>query len=204
MKHYYSLIVICLFGLQLKAQEFSGYRTGNYTGVNSVFFNPATIADSRYRFDINLLSIGTSAGNNQASFNVKNTINAFDADSLNNQLFGKDAGPSNGLVNVDIRGLSFMVSAGKMSFALTTRGRVMSNISDIDGKLVNQVMNDFNDDSQLPYTISSNSNMRMNVNAWSEYGLSIAGVLGEEGPHFIKGGFTFKYLAGVGNGYINI
>jgi hypothetical protein len=204
MKHYYSLVILCLLVLKLEAQEFNGYRSGNYTGVNGVFFNPANIADSRYRFDINGISIGTSAGNNQASFNVKNTINSFDADSLTNQLFGKNAGPSNGAVNVDIRSLSFMLSTGKMAFALTTRGRVMSNINDIDGKLAGQIMDDMNDDVQLPYTISSNSNMRMNVNAWSEYGLSVAGVLGQEGPHFIKGGFTFKYLAGVGNGYINI
>ena len=42
--------------LPAAAQDFPGYRAGNYTGVNGVFFNPANIADSRYRFDVNLFS----------------------------------------------------------------------------------------------------------------------------------------------------
>ena len=63
------------------AQDFPGYRAGNYTGVNGVFFNPANLADSRYRFDFNLISVSSFVGNNQATFKLKNITQSFDADA---------------------------------------------------------------------------------------------------------------------------
>lgn len=39
---------------------------GYYIGVNGVYSNPANIANSRYRWDVNLLGIGAGVGNNQA------------------------------------------------------------------------------------------------------------------------------------------
>ena len=46
--------------------------------------------------------------------------------------------------------------------------------------------------------------MRLNANAWSEYGFSLARVISDKGKHFFKAGATFKYLAGAANSYINI
>jgi hypothetical protein len=59
-------------------------------------------------------------------------------------------------------------------------------------------------DASLPYTFNSNADMRVNVHAWSEFGLTVARVLKNEGAHFFKTGATFKYLAGAGNGYVNM
>jgi hypothetical protein len=80
----------------------------------------------------------------------------------------------------------------------------MSTLTDIDGRLLDKISSDINNNVGLPYTISSSSNMRMNVNAWTEFGASAARVLYDKGTHFIKGGITLKYLAGAGNGYISI
>ncbi|HVG11761.1 MAG TPA: DUF5723 family protein, partial [Flavisolibacter sp.] len=192
--------ILSLFALvaitQASAQDFPGYRAGNYTGVNGVFFNPANIADSRYRFDINLFSISTSVGNNQASFNLRSVAQSFDSDSLKSQIFGNNAGPSSGMVNLDVHGPSVMFNAGKNgALAITTRARTMANIIDLDGKLAKQLTDDFNSDIQLPYTISSGQNMRMAVNSWAEFGASYARTLSDRGAHFLKGGLTFKYLA---------
>ena len=204
MKSILSLLAIVTI-TQASAQDFPGYRAGNYTGVNGVFFNPANIADSRYRFDINLFSISTSVGNNQASFNLRSVTQSFDSDSLKSQIFGNNAGPSSGMINLDVRGPSVMFNAGKKAaFAITTRARTMANIIDLDGKLAKQLTDDFNPDIQLPYTISSPQNMRMAVNSWAEFGASYAQVLSDKGAHFFKGGLTLKYLAGAANGYFNI
>jgi hypothetical protein len=152
-----------------------------------------------------LFSLSTSVGNNKASFNLKSIGKAFDADSIVNQLFGKNAGASTGIINLDFHGPSLMFNAGKKTaMAITTRARVVSNIIDIDGKLVGKLNEDFNNDPQLPYTISSDKNMLFSINGWSEYGLSIAHVISDKGPHFLKGGITLKYLSGAGNGYLNI
>ena len=186
------------------AQTFPGISTGNYSGVNGVFSNPANVADSRYRFDINLFSMQALAANDQASFTLRNISSNFKGDSLSNQVFGKDAGPASGMLQLEFRGPSVMFNIAKNGFALTTRGRVFANISDIDGKLFDKIGEDFTNDPSLPYTISSSEKMRMAVNAWTEFGVSYGRVLFHKGPHYIKGGVTMKYLIGAGNGHIAI
>ncbi len=52
MKKIFSGVLFSASFLAAQAQhQYPGYRSGNYTGVNGVFFNPASIADSRYRWD---------------------------------------------------------------------------------------------------------------------------------------------------------
>lgn len=187
------------------SQDYTGYRTGNYTGVNSVFFNPANIADSRYRWDVNLISVSVLGGNNQASFKLKNLSESFNADSLENQLYGKNAGATSGLMSVNLIGPSFMFNATKKTaVAITTRSRVMANVQDIDGTLLQQVVDGYNSDAGLPYTITSAKNMFVNMNAWTEFGASVGQVLIDKEKHFLKAGITLKYLAGVGNTYLQI
>lgn len=193
----------CAF-LSTEAQDLPGLRSGNYAGVHGVFANPASIADSRYRFDINLFSMNVLAANDQASFSLKNMSSSFKGDSIRNQVFGKDAGPASGMFQMDFRGPSVMFNVARNSFALTTRARVFANIVDIDGKLFDKLSDDFSNDPELPYTVSSKENMRLSVNAWTEFGLSYGRVITQQGPHYLKGGVTLKYLAGAGNAYVNV
>lgn len=205
MKTTFLFFLVALSIATTSAQDFSGYRSGNYTGVNSVFFNPANIADSRYRFDFNLVSAGVHVGNNQASFKLKNISNSFDGDEITDKIFGGGNGKSSGFVSADVHGPSLMFNAGrKTAIAFTTRGRVMANVTDLDGKLADKIRDGYNNDPTLPYTISSSGAMRTNVNAWSEYGFSFARVISDKGPHFFKAGATLKYLAGAGNAYLNV
>ena len=206
MKYKLLLAFITLFtSVSANAQDYSGYRSGNYTGVNSVFFNPANIADSRYRFDINLFSVNATVGNNQASFSLKDIGKSFDTDSLENKIFGANAGRSSGFVSTDFHGPSFMFNAGKKNaVAFTSRARVLANVTDIDGKLVSKISDDFNTDVSLPYTVASGEAMRFAVNGWTEFGVSFARVLRDKDQHFLKGGITLKYLAGAANGYFNL
>lgn len=206
MKKSFLAALLLVGGASIHAQDFPGYRNGNYSGVNSVFFNPANIADSRYKFDFNLFSLSTLVANNQASFKLKNLGETFNGDSIKNQIFGNNAGPASGLFSLNIQGPSAMFNVGKKSsFAITTRARAMMNVVDMDGKLISQVIDDFNTaDPNLPYTISSSQNMRMALNAWSEIGVSYARILADKGPHFLKGGVSLKYLGGAGNAFINL
>lgn len=206
MKQLFLFLTLCLTVVTAAAQDFPGYRAGNYTGVNGAFFNPASIADSRYRFDLNLISVSTLAGNNKAAFNLKDLLKSFDADNLKEQVVGQNAGPSSALVSANVHGPSLLFNTGrKMAFALTTRVRAMSNITDLDGKLADKLITDLDKaDADLPYTIASANNMRLNINAWTEFGLTIGRVIRDSGAHFLKAGATFKYVAGAGNAYVNL
>src|SRR5260221_573261 len=74
-----SIFLISITGF---TQTYSGYNTGNYTGVNGVFFNLANIADSRYRWDINLASVNATGLNDYASIKTSNISKIFNGDNL--------------------------------------------------------------------------------------------------------------------------
>ncbi len=198
----FTTFVIAAFSLH--AQDFPGYRAGNYTGVNGVFFNPANIADSRFRFDIGLFSVSTLVGNDQASFKLSTMAETFGGDGLTDQLLNGQGGPASALVSANIHGPSFMFNLNKKSaIAITTRGRVLANIVEIDGKLLNE-LGDNPSSSGFPYTIRSDNNMRVAMNAWSEIGASYARVFTDKNKHFLKGGATVKYLGGAGNAFVGV
>ncbi len=205
MRIIFVLFLVLLLFSNAYTQDFQGFRSSNYSGVNGVFFNPANTVDNNYRSDFNLFSVSTLIGNNQASFTLNNLTNSFKGDSIKNQIFGKNAGLSSGMAIVDFRGPSVMFSVGKKNgFALTTRARVFSSVTDIDGKLVDKISDDFNNDPSLPYTLSSNQDMRVTANGWAELGLSYGRVITDDGSNYLKGGVTLKFLSGAGNAYMGI
>ncbi|MBC7536118.1 MAG: OmpA family protein [Ferruginibacter sp.] len=182
--------------------SFPGYRSGNFTGVNGVFFNPASIADSRYRWDFNLASINIGVGNNNAAYKLS-AFKDISGDDLKNKLLsGSKRISASGIV--DVFGPSVMFNATpKNSFALTTRLRTIVTVKDLDGPLARGII-DASDGINLPYNISTTRPSTVNVNGWSEYGLSYATILMDKSTNFIKAGITLKYLAGVGNTYVRI
>ena len=200
MKKLYLAATLSLIYISLFSQDFSGSRSGNYTGVNGVFSNPANIADNRYRWNVNLFAFNGNLGNSQGTFSLGNLSTAFgnDVDSF---FFGNSNKESSAMGSMDLVGPSVMVNLGKNSFAITTRARVLANIKDIDGNLI-QSIDDDND--ALPVTLNSNSNQKIIMNGWSEIGGSYGRVLYNQGPHFLKGGVTIKYLMGSTNNFANI
>jgi hypothetical protein len=187
------------------SQDYLGYRTGNYTGVNAVFSNPGNIADNKYYFDINLLTLSTLGANDKASYKLKNFSETFKSENLREKLFGENTGPANGVFNLDIHGPSAMLTLGlKNAIAVTSRARMFANVIDFDSKLFDQLTNPDGNDPALPYTLNSNSDMRFSINGWTEYGVSFSRVLMDKGAHAIKAGISVKYLAGAVNGYMNV
>lgn len=187
------------------AQDFAGVRTGKYFGINGAYFNPAAIAGSPYRFDVNLISLNPTAGNNKVAYSLDDLANTFNSDSLENIVFGGEGGRASGMLNVNIHGPSFMFNASaKTAFAFTTRVRYMTNVTDLDGKLFEKLSGDFENNGDLPYTISSSNNMRVNVNAWSEIGASMAHVFMDRGGRLLKAGITVKYLLGSVGTYVGV
>ncbi len=202
MRISFALLLICCCSTGI-AQEYAGFRTSNYTGVQGAFFNPASLAGSKYRFDVNLFSISSMVGNNNAAFNLRD-MTALENDYIEDKFFGEDAKNSSGIVDLDIHGPSGMFNVKKFTIGITTRLRTMANIRDIDGKLVNKLTTDFESDPELPYSVNSSDNMRMAVNGWAEIGITAAREILHSGSHHVKGGITLKYLRGAANGYLHI
>src|ERR1043165_6447362 len=68
------------------AQRYLGIATGNYSGTNSVYLNPANLADSRHRFTIDLFSMNFLVDNNLGTINSSNIFSSVGSDNMSDVL----------------------------------------------------------------------------------------------------------------------
>jgi hypothetical protein len=179
--------------IQVKAQAFAGFRAGKNSGVNGVFSNPASMAGSNYKWDVNLGSAHLEWG--------------FEGSSASDTLFNKnfkgvktsemitESLKANGYVNLDLYGPSIMMNLhNSSSLALTTRYRIMGNLHDFGGRVSGSEK-----DSLFTYT--GEASQKAVANAWSEVGASFATIVSKTADHTISAGVTAKYLRGDLNAY---
>ncbi|MEO8533610.1 MAG: DUF5723 family protein [Flavobacterium sp.] len=194
------LLILLLFtaSFTVNAQSYLGYFQDNYAGVQSVLFNPASIADSRFKTDINIFSISGSVQNDLYGvrlFDVYKKGYDFDKESKMTP-----SNTNNGLANFDIMGPSFMFNiAPKHTLAVFTRARSVSNVRNVNGYLIDQVKDGLDESSNFNFNAG---NVNGASNTWGEVGISYAAVLYQKNQHFLKGGLTAKYLQGGVNGYV--
>jgi outer membrane protein OmpA-like peptidoglycan-associated protein len=181
-----------------RAQSYLGYFNDNYAGVQSVLFNPASIADSRFKTDINLFSINGSVSNDLYGVRLFDVYkDGYDFDS---EAKMTPSNSNNARTNFDIMGPSFMFNiAPRHTLAIFTRARSITNLKNVNGYLVDQVKEGLDEASDFNLNAGSPNGTS---HAWGELGLSYAAVLYQNGQHFLKGGITAKYLQGGGNAYI--
>lgn len=190
-------IFLSLFALasfcSANAQSYLGYVPDNYAGVQGVLYNPASIADSRFKADINLFSISSSVGNDLYGVKIFDVFkNGYDFDLEAKKNFSN---ANNAFFNTDFMGPSVMFNiAPKHTLAIFTRARAVANVIDINGNVVNELSKD--NKTNFDYPVGSPNAVG---NSWGELGISYAAVLFQRGEHFLKGGITAKYLQGVAN-----
>src|ERR1700760_827033 len=196
-----AFLLLCLT-MMAAAQTFPGYRTGGYTGVNGVFFNPANIADSRYKWDVNVFAINGFVGTSQSGLRFSDITRSFNGDSLKSKPLRGNANV-NSLAYVDVLGPSFMISlTPKTSIAFTTRSRVFADGRNIDGNLAGAILDGGTTTAGVPFNF--NTNQLIHATGWTEIGASIGQVFTEkDSRHQFKGGLTVKYLAGTADSYLS-
>lgn len=208
-----SFLTLFLTSSQGWAQNFSGFNTGNYAGVTGVSLQPASIADSRYKFDINLISTDVFFSNNYVLMD-KDALLRFNKNAFKNfdtfkekYLTESPSGFGNRyFANVSNRTqlpLSFMASIGKKSaIALNMQSRTMMQINNVNGNLASLAYNNFFKPEYAGVTLDA-SNIKVQGINWAEAGLTYAQVLFDNKKHFLKGGITAKYIGGLSSFYLN-
>ena len=179
------------------AQSYIGFFTDNYNGVHGVISNPANIVDSKYKLDINLAGASALFGND--FYGLETTRLIEENYTIENDALRFPEGENNLYWNVDILGPSVLINLNKNSaIAFFTRLRSFYNITNLNGEQIDELYNGF--DQGQNFDISQNNTL-VNVNNWAEIGFTYSSILVNENQHFAKGGFTFKYLRGLGNAY---
>lgn len=193
---------LLLYFFNAGAQNFPGYRTSNYSGVNGVFFNPANIADNRFKWDVNVFAIDGFVGTSHSGLRFSDITRSFNSDSLKSKLL-RGGNNINSLSYVDVLGPSFMISLNpKTSLAFTTRSRVFANGRGIDGDLAGALIDGGSTTAGVPFNF--NTNMLIHATGWTEIGGSWGQVLSAtNSENFFKMGLTLKYIAGTADSYLS-
>lgn len=204
--------LICLLAVLLgitgrvAAQDFAGYVNSDYSGAQGMFLQPASVADSRYLVDINLLSGG---------FNVYNNAVGLDPATLRKPSLFNETGfedkylkydlnnaRNSGAMQLNIYGPSATVMLGqRMAFGLSSRLRMGVTFNNFSSNFVDLARNGFNEQS-LFNTQFNEKNARLSSQVWSEYGFTWGQVVKAKGKHFVKVGATVKLLQGLSSAYL--
>jgi outer membrane protein OmpA-like peptidoglycan-associated protein len=196
------LIGFILASIHAVAQDYAGYNTSNYSGVNSVFFNPGNVVDSRYKWSVNLVSANINIANDYATLKTSGLFKTLGGDTSSYNINRTNFGNTNFLLNADIFGPSVMFNINsKNSLAITTRGRAMANVDKMPGDLLNTLENS-GQNVTFPASLNTNG-FKVSANIWTEIGITYGRVLIDK-TSFLKGGITVKYLGGVGAGYFSL
>ncbi len=207
-----AFLLCMLSSLCMHAQQNLGMRNSNYAGIQASLLNPSSIADSKLKWDLNLISVGEVFSNNflyapknsLAFFGFKRIIKG----SIDENLFytNFDAQNPNKLYNVslsaEILGPSFFMKIKKNHWiGLTIAGRVYANVKDVSGGVAQNAF-DYFVNKGLWNTDLHDKTARINSMGWLQYGLHYATVLYKNGRNELKAGISLNYLQGIAAAYV--
>ncbi len=191
---------------QLRSQDFLGVIHDNYSGATGMFYQPANIVDSRYKFDMEFVGFSTRIENNwwgidrNIIFNVNSWQDSGFASKYLSTIESPDA--KNVHQNFEARVLSFMVSLSpKSALGINIRARQIINFNNLEYDAANLIMSS-NNVSPLLGSSLDYQDMSQQAAAWAEYGLTYARVILNHKKHFLKAGITPKLLQGMGAMYL--
>jgi len=182
MKQKLMLILFLLASTSILAQNFVGLNTDNYGGVHGVLINPANVADSRTKIEVNVFGGGVLLSNDYTTVGFSNLLGSKDLDFNNENL--NETPNNNGLLTAGILGPSAMFEISeKYSMAVTTRARAFFNVNNLPGGFIQLLDEGIN--SNQPVTVD-NITSSSTAHVWTEYGATFGKVFSGPGRHFLK------------------
>lgn len=211
----FNLVVMLPFWAM--AQNQPSMVWSNYSGVSAVPFNPATIADNRYRLDINIVGGTFSGYNNYIALTghtlpwyLSNTPAAdYILDDTSKRVWQDPNFQDEYLyerVNDRDKAVfgyseTFLPSAlytidQKNAVAFTWRVRSMINIDGLGSDLARALYTALEDSTQYLQLLSNPPFSIQQMN-WAEYSFGYGRVMYDEDKHFIKAGVNLKLVQGM-------
>lgn len=195
-----AFLLLTVVRLTAYSQSFVGYGYDNYSGVNGVILNPASLADNKYKVNVNLFSISALAGNNAYEMDRSRLFSLKFSNLNEGNGFYKSSNTAYKYMytNLDILGPSATITlTPKDGLGLTTRLRVIGNEYNLGDPLFRLTGN--SDPNYYNVNIENRS-LQTKVNAFAEAGLSYGRVLWRDDKSEFKLGITGKYILGLGYG----
>ncbi len=214
------ILIMIVPWLQVRAQHMQGISLSNYAGTNSLYHNPAFVADSRYSVFGNLVGVNYYVGNNHVKWDAPFSFMAFVTNSVGTEhrnesgsikfprtylaqrLNGNTKYLNTGL---DARLPALMISLkdGRFGIGFTSRFRTILNVSETTEPLA-RLIRGSTQDTTLHNISYTNQTAKLQLNGVAEYAVTLGGVLIDNDVDFLKVGITAKKLIGVLHSNIHI
>jgi len=184
-----------------------GIANSNYAGNMGMALNPASMVASPYSWEFHLVSGDLFLENNYIYIRKKSSILA---KSVNGEGVAPDRisdfytkNNKNGFAQVNLKGPSFILNRGNFAVGLHTGFRMALSANRIPYHFAKFMYEGFDYEPQhgINYTSGPFSAVLLQ---WAEVGISLGGVLKEDGDNLFTGGFTLKYLAPMNAAFIRL
>ncbi|WP_143080065.1 DUF5723 family protein [Hymenobacter arizonensis] len=203
------LFAMLLLGARTgSGQGWTGLAHSNYGGTNNLYINPATLADSRHGFYLNLGAANVNFYNTYLQLELPAPAREFingnrqiEKEYLKEQLNGDAKFAS---ITGEGRLPSFMLSLGpNQGIAFTNRVRAFVQANNVSENLARLAYNGFDDVNRLGLNqLSTDNNFNFSGGSHHEFALSYGRTLTPNTEHFLKVGGTVKYLVGLGGAFL--
>lgn len=203
-KHVIPILFILqsIFAYHLQAQTFIGFQNSNYAGIYAIDLQPASIADSRLKYDVSLFGLNTTFSNSYISIAGSAILNGDIGNLTSDNYMGiirenLNGDPKSLYLNYDIQLPGAMISLSpKHSIAFTSRWRSFLNVDGVEEPAARFGYHLLDLARQFD-SVYTNPGMSVNILSYMEFGLNYSRVLYDEGEHFVKGGARLKLLSGL-------
>ncbi len=187
----------------LLAQEWLGYQTSNYAGINAVQYNPALITQTNYgKLDISIIAANVHVENNHVFFNsnsITDPVNVFTDPDFRRRYTRQNTAVGNrsAIVHANVQSPAFLYQFTKRdAIGFCVRPRVFTNVDGMDRNLAVLVYEGLDHPPNWDREIY-NDFMSISANAWVEYDFTYARTWFQNDRYKLKGGITFKLLQGL-------
>jgi len=212
-----SLFALLISGTT-SAQDWLGFDNSNYAGVTGLNLQPASIVDSRYKVDVNLIGMNFMFGNNylglkrtalatETDANGNKVMLAFEDDDFIHNYMTERSGDytKSVFVNLRIAGPGAMVTLNRKSaIALTWDTRFFLNVDGLQPELALQIKESLKYQQYWGQKFTNKGPMDVQLMLWKELKATYGRVLVDNNEHFLKGAISLKALQGVDAAYMHI
>lgn len=206
MRIYFLVLLNVLLIFPVFAQEQFGIASGNYSPTQSLFMNPASIADSRAYRDIHIAGAGFFIDNDLLFFSkkdVKLTRGSSQFEDAPMPLQNSKGWKKHGYADVRIQGPSFTAVFGRFAVGIHTAARSVVDVRGVTPELSNFIF------EGLDYTpqqdvVHREKNVRANGMAWSEAGITLGGVIVQSDKNMLSAAVTPRRLFGIAGGGMQV
>lgn len=209
------LTATLLYFHTVNAQTLNGLSTGNYAGIVGLSFNPASIVDSRYKFDLNIAAAQYYFTNNYlyakpllfARRMLQNSPYNSSFSAVKEDLMTPIEPPPTDRVRARqntefLFPLSFMLTTGKRSaIAISLRNRYEVTVDNLNPQTADLLYSEIQNPKLLGINMN-NDGFETRFMNWQEVGFTYGRVLFNANKHFFKFAVTGKWLGGNAAGFM--